>query len=152
MAIYPAGNPGAYPVDITTAVGQVRYTVGDTVSTAYDPVEAGYQNYEFFSDTELEVLLSMAGDSVPGAVGYAYLKFAGAAAGSAVDWASDDLRVTLSKTPAELRATASMWFERASVDSLGDDFFIVDTGIACDPVPELAGRYCYTCFSWPCGC
>lgn len=123
MAVYPEGNPGVYPINASTDVGQMRYLLGDTESTAYDPVEAGYQNYEFFSDAELQALLTMAGDSIPTAVGYAYLKLAGAAAGQSVEWQSDDLRVSLSKTPGELRQIAQMWFDQGSSEAGNIDIF-----------------------------
>lgn len=116
--LYPAGNPGVYPVDTATSVGMMRYIIGDTESVPYDPVEPGFQNYALFSDAELEALLFLSEDSISRGVGYAYLKIAGMAASEAVDWSTDDLRLSLSKKPAELRAIAQMWFDRAEDEDL----------------------------------
>lgn len=128
---YPDGRPGAWPVDPTTPVGQVRFATGDYEAVEYDPDEPGFRNFAAFSDAEIETMLALGGDSVLRAVGYAYLKIAGFAAGDAIDWASDDLRLNLSKKPAELRAIAQMWFERADDedDTAGanDIFEIFDT-------------------------
>lgn len=143
MAVYPEGNPGVFPLDPATPVGELRLLLGDTASVPYVPDEPGFQNYAAFSDDELKSLLSSSGGSLPGAVGFAYLKLAGSAAGSSVAWASDDLRLDLSKTPAELRAIAALWFGRADAASAGEDaFYITDTGAPdhCKDWPELAQR------------
>lgn len=142
MAIYPAGNPGVYPLVPTSDIGKMRLIIGDTESVPYDPVQPGYQNYAAFSDAELQALLDMSGGDFATAVGYAYLKLAGSAAGQSVEWSSDDLRVNLSKTPGELRQIAELWFGRgAAVDFLE----IVPTGRRCHCEPELAGRYVCIC-------
>jgi len=143
LAVYPEGNPGVYPIDPATPVGQLRFLVGDTASVPYDPVEPGFQNYAAFSDGELLSLLEASGGVLTGAVGFAYLRLAGAAAGSAVSWASDDLRLDMSKTPAELRAIAALWFGRADSSAAGEDaLYITDTGIQdhCKDWPELSAR------------
>lgn len=144
MATFPGPNDGAYPIDLTTDVGSLRSVLGDTVGEEYDPPEAGRRNYEVFGDVELQALLNMSGDSVPSAVGYAYLKLAGLAAGQSVDWRSDDLSVTLSKTPAELRAIAQLWFDRGSLLDGEEGFFLSgEFGSACGCVPELAAKSIY---------
>lgn len=144
MATFPGPNDGAYPIDLTTDVGSLRSVLGDTVGEEYDPPVAGRRNYEVFGDVELQALLNMSGDSVPSAVGYAYLKLAGLAAGQSVDWRSDDLSVTMSKTPAELRAISQMWFERGSLLDSEEGFFLSGEfaeGCGCDP--ELAAKSIY---------
>lgn len=137
MAVYPAGHPGVSPVDVSTAVGQMRMLTGDYTGTPYVPDEPGYADYASFSDAELQALLDTSADSVPRAVGYAYLKLAGVAASEAVDWKSDDQAVTLSKRAAELRAIAALWFDRAASDDAGADIFeIFDTNGGGDWIPE----------------
>lgn len=129
MAVYPDGNPGVYPLDASTPTGQFRMVIGDTNSTAYNPIQSGYQNYEAFSDAEIQSLLSLSGDDLATSIGYAYLKLASVAASEAIDWSSDDLRVTMSKKPAEIRAIAEMWFGRSGNSGAGADIFdIVHTG------------------------
>lgn len=144
MATYPGQYDGAYPIDITTDVGNLRTMLGDTAGEEYDPPEAGHRNYEAFSDTELQALLNMSNDSVLTAVGYAYLKLAGLAAGQSVDWRSDDLSVTLSKTPAELRAIAQMWFDRGMMADSAEGFFLSgEFAENCECDPELAAKSIY---------
>ena len=130
MAIYPAGRPGAIPVDPMTPVGALRFSLGDYQYELYVPDEPGFANFAAFSDAELSALLEMGEGISQNAIGYAYLKLAGVAAGRAVEWASDDLRLSLSKTPTELRAIAALWFERGDAAALaGEDYFdIVPTG------------------------
>ena len=123
--------------------------LGDTVGEEYDPPEVGRRNYEIFGDVELQALLNMSGDSVPSAVGYAYLKLAGLAAGQAIDWRSDDLSVAMSKTPTELRAVAQMWFDRGSLLDSEEGFFLSgEFGSRCTCPPELAIPAFCGCGRW----
>lgn len=142
MAVYPDGHPGVWPVDPASLVGQVRYATGDYEAVEYDPAEAGYRNFAAFSDSEIEAMLTLGGGSALRAVGFAYLKIAGLAAGEAVEWATDDLRLNLSKKSSELRAIAQTWFERAdeSDDRYGvnDIFEIFDTVGDGDFIPEAS--------------
>lgn len=127
-------NPGIAPPDPTTEIGQLRYILGDVDYVALVPPVSGQGDYEAFSDAELQALLDMSGGSFPTAVGYAYLKLAGLAAGQAIDWRSDDLRVNLSRTPDELRKIAQLWFDRGSAASGAVDIFElapVRTGCGC---------------------
>lgn len=121
-------NKGIAPADLTTQVGQLRSALKDTEYTALSPVEAGYGNYTNFSDFELEGLLARAGGSSLRATGFAYLELAAQAAAEAVDWASDDQRVTLSKRASALKEIAALWLERADAeDALGGaDYFAVE--------------------------
>ena len=147
MAVFPTGSPGVYPLDPETPIGQMRLILGDTESTPYDPVEAGFQNYEVFSDDELQALLTMSDDSFPRGVGYAYLKLAGLAANEAVDWRSDDLAMTLSKRSSELRLIAQSWFDRADMQDASEDIFDVfdtlgeDSWIPEGTIPIWGRRY-----------
>lgn len=147
MATYPAGNPGVIPVDATTPVGSLRYAIGDTAYELYTPDVPPYANFAAFSDAELEALLVMGGGIPANAIGYAYLKLAGQAAGQAVAWASDDLRLSLEKTPTELRLIAAMWFEQGEAATLAaeDHFDIVPTGGHCHPCEYFPGE---SSFRW----
>jgi len=106
-------NRGIAPPDPSTPVGQLRGALGDTEYKELDPPEEGYGSYENFGDTELEALLAMSDGSPTRAAGYGYLKLAAQAANEAVDWASDDKRVTMSKRAEWLTKQAQIWFDLA---------------------------------------
>lgn len=140
MATYPSGNPGVYPLEPETPVGQVRLVYGDTHSEPYDPVEPGYQNYDELSDAEIEAFLVAGGGSVNRAIGYYYFSLAGAAAKAAKQIRDYDLQVDTTKRSADLRALGQWWFDRADDDDLiaaEEGFEIVPTGTSGgDFVPE----------------
>lgn len=138
MAEYPAGNPGAYPVDMSTPIGVFRALIGDTESTPYDPVEPGFQNFEMFSDADIVGFLSAGGDNLNRGVGYAYLALAGRAALEAKSVKDFDLTIDVTKRPTELRLIAQSWFDKATQEEAGQqDAFVVsplgDSGV---PLPE----------------
>lgn len=141
MAQYPEGNPGAWPVDLTSDVGRFRAVVGDLNSTPYNPVEPGFQNYEKFSDDEIEAYIAQADGSINRAVGISYLYLAGQAAMESTSIKDYDLQVDLTKRAADLRAIAQMWFDMADDDDLSeseDGFEIVPTGkTGGEFIPEL---------------
>lgn len=155
MATYPEGNPGVYPLEPETPVGQFRLVYGDTHSTPYTPVEAGFQNYDELSDDEIEAFLSAGGTSINRAIGYYYLSLAGAAAKSAKQIKDYDLQVDTTKRAADLRAIAQWWFDQADNDdviSAEEGFEIVLTGTSGgDFIPEATipvwGRQ-YTTARW----
>lgn len=152
---YPNGNPGAYPVDMTSKVGQFRAMVGDLNSTPYSPVEPGFQNFEKFSDAEIEAYLVQGGDSVARAIGYSYLYLAGQAAMESRSIKDYDLTVDNTKRAADLRAIAQFWFDQSDGDDViaGEEAFeIVPTGTGSGTfIPELStpiyGRK-YTIARW----
>lgn len=121
-------NRGVAPPDFTTQVGQLRSALKDVEYEALVPPELGYGSYAQFSDIELEGLIARAGGSSTRATGFAYLELAAQAAAEAVDWASDDKRVTLSKRASALLAVAKMWLDRADGEdaALGADYFAVE--------------------------
>lgn len=155
MATFPEGNPGAYPLEPETPVGQFRLVYGDTHSTPYDPVEPGFQNYDELSDSEIEAFLVAGGDSLNRAIGYYYLSLAGAAAKTARQIKDYDLQVDTTKRAADLRAIAQWWFDQADNDdviSAEEGFEILPTGTSGgDFIPELTlpvwGRQ-YTIGRW----
>lgn len=148
MAAFPDGNPGVYPLDPGTPVGQFRLLYGDTESTAYDPVETGFQNYGELSDSEIDAFLAQGAESIPRAIGYYYLALAGRAAIASRQIQDADLRVDLTKRAADLRAIAEVWFGSADNDDLvsaEEAFEIVPTGQRCGGVipegsPPIWGR------------
>lgn len=140
MATYPEGNPGVYPLEPTTPVGQFRLVYGDTHSTPYDPVEPGLQNYDELSDDEIEAFLVAGGESINRAIGYYYFSLAGAAAKAAKQIKDYDLQVDTTKRSADLRALGQWWFDRADDDDViaaEEGFEIVPTGTTGGPfIPE----------------
>lgn len=121
-------NKGIAPPDASTPVGQMRAALSDTEYLPLIPDEPGYGEYQNFSDYELEAKLAQAGGSTTRAIGFAYLTLAGVAAAEAVDWASDDKRVTMSKRATALTAVAKEWFDRADGEDAagGGEFFAVE--------------------------
>ena len=132
-------NPGKYPIDPTTNVGQLRAVIGDTASEPFDPPIPGVQNYEMYSDTELEAFLAMSEGSVEGGAFYVYSQMAAAAAMESRSIADFDLKIDLTKRSGDLRAIAQMWKDRWDA-STEDIFEVFDIGRGCDCVPELAPR------------
>lgn len=138
MTAYPDGNPGAFPIDYTTPVGVFRALVGDTLSEPYDPAEAGFQNFEQFSDGEITGYLAAGGDSLNRAAGYAYLALAGKAAKTAESVKDFDLSLDDTKRPTELRLIAESWFAKADKETAAaqDAFEVAPLGDICERLPE----------------
>lgn len=128
MAVYPEGNPGVVPIDATTAVGQFRNASGNTAYTAYDPDEPGYGNFTYLSDAEIEQYLTLAGDSIPGGIGYWYLSLAGAAALESKNIKDFDLQVSTEKRAADLRAQAEFYLNLGGLGDGAEYFGVVQTG------------------------
>lgn len=148
MAIFPEGNPGEYPVDMTKPVGVFRAVIGDTESTPYDPEEPGFQNFEMFSDAEITGFLAAGNDNLNRGVGYAYLALAGRAAIESKSIKDFDLSIDNTKRPTELRLIAQSWFDKADKEDAAsqDAFFVAPLGGDCgDPIAEgmmpTWGRY-----------
>lgn len=155
MAVYPSGNPGGVPVDLSSDVGQFRAMVGDLQYEAYDPPEPGFGNYEKFSDSEIEAYLAQADGSVPRAIGYSYLYLAGQAALESQSVKDYDLQIDSTKRAGDLRAMAQMWFGLADDEDLSsaeEAFEIVPTGVSGgafipEATPPIYGRQ-YTVGRW----
>lgn len=131
MAVFPEGNPGEYPVDLTSKVGQFRALTGDLNSTPYNPAYPGFQNFVKFSDAEIEGYLTQGGDSVARAIGYSYLYLAGQAAMESAAIKDYDLQIDKTKRAADLTAIAKLWFGQADGEEViaGEEAFeIVPTG------------------------
>lgn len=131
MATFPEGNPGVYPVDLTSKVGQFRALTGDLNSTPYDPAYPGFQNFLKFSDAEIEGYLAQGGDSVARAIGYSYLYLAGQAALESKTIKDYDLQIDKTKRATDLTNIAKLWFSQADGEEViaGEEAFeIVTTG------------------------
>lgn len=131
MAVFPSGNPGVAPVDLASNVGRFRALVGDLQYTEYDPEEPGYGDFLKFSDAEIEAYLAQGGDSIPRAIGYAYLYLAGQAAMQSSSVKDYDLQIDETKRAADLRAIAQFWFDQADSGDIAtaeEAFEIVPTG------------------------
>lgn len=112
-------NLGIAPPDPTTAVGQLRFLLGDLDYDGLEEPQEGYADYYNFSDAELSGFIQAGGGSITRGSGYAYLRLAAIAASGAISWRSDDLSVD-SKIPAsEFRLLARIAFEQADDEESG---------------------------------
>lgn len=127
MAIYPNGNPGVSPIDLTTDVGKARVTIGDTSSTPYNPVQVGYENYSFASDADIAGWISQSDGDTNGILGYFWLMRWSISLAPTQTIQTDDLRVTQdsSKASAGYKALADYYFGLSGFD---ESFMIVPTG------------------------
>ena len=134
-------NPGAVPVDGSTAVGQFRALYPDMDYVALDPPVADTGDFTNFSDAEITAFLALSNASPARAIGWALLTEANTASRESQTVKDYDLSIDLTKRASDLRAQASEWFALAdSADLDGEDaFIIVPTGKRpdCWP-PELA--------------
>lgn len=134
-------NRGVAPADPTTAVGQVRYLLGDLGYSGLDPAEPGFGDYANFSDLEIEGFVLAGGGSVVRASGFAYLRLAALAAAGAISWKSDDLSVDAKIPASEFRLLARIAFEQADAEDAGgaSSFSLTDFGdTTFDSPQELA--------------
>lgn len=125
-------NHGVFPSDPTTTVGQFRAMYGDLASVPLNPVEVGYQDYTYFSDDEIINFVVQGQGNVIRGTAFAILQSANAASLQSKMVKDYDLQVDLTKRAADLRATATQYFDLADEfdERLGlfDYFNIVDTG------------------------
>jgi len=127
-----AENKGVYPLDPLTLVGQFRLASGDVISVPFDPVQAGFQNYTYWSDDEIAQFIVLGGTSQNRAIGYAWLQASAGAALASKTVKDYDLQVDLTKRSEDLRKTAQFYFDLAEgedvIAGLDDAFEIVNTG------------------------
>lgn len=120
MAVYPEGNPGAYPLDPTSDVGKFRMLISDVTSEPYEPAVEGIQNYEILSDAEIETYLEAGGGSLLRAVGFYYMALAGEASSQSMTIKDYDLSVSFATRAGDLRNMALLWFQRADDEDAAD--------------------------------
>ena len=106
-------NKGIAPLDPATPVGQVRQLVGATVFAPLDPPEAGFGDYDYFTDVEVEGFLTAGSGSVLRAAGNALLQMSTGAALLAINAATEDLRVSTDARAKSLKDIADSYFKQA---------------------------------------
>ncbi|KZE41346.1 hypothetical protein [Microbacterium sp. T32] len=121
---------GAFPVDPTTPVGQLRYLLGDTNATTSAAAPAGTKLFAVWSDAELTAALAIAGGSVLRAGGQLVTQLAlFYAQQGQLSVKADDLGLTVSARGADLNTIARTLFQEASARDAADadSFFVVAT-------------------------
>ena len=149
-------NVGVFPFNAASPVGNVRVLIGDTDPTQIDPPLGISGSYLFFSDTEIEAILSMYGDDPRLAAARMLISIAGSQALLLKKWSSDDLSVDGAAIAEALRKLAKdLRDEVADGVAMTDIFEISYPGGSCELVPEgfPRGRYgrC-SCGCTPCVC
>lgn len=144
-------NYGIAPPDASTDRGQLRFLIPDTEYEAITP-PAGHPewngDYDFFSDSALDVFLQRAGGDIDVAVVYAWGQIADFYASQAASVTTDDLRVDLSKRAQFFRDRA----DKAEA-ALGSDIFALASiggGCWCHCHAEL-GPFWVSCGFCTCG-
>jgi hypothetical protein len=128
MAVYPEGNPGASPIAVSTEVGKLRLIVNDTTGVPYDPVEAGFANYGYFSDAALETLLEQAAGDIMLAAGYAYRNISAILILQSRNIATDDLKIQTENRAREFRLLADSMIADANSNLAAFDYWALTGG------------------------
>lgn len=123
-------NTGVAPVDLGSDVGRVRVLIGDTDATN---ISAGSGTYLYFSDAELESLLTMYDDSPKLAAARALETIAGSQALLLKSWSSDDLTVRGDAIAESLRKIADQLRKEAMSGESSDFYDLIQTIDADDP-------------------
>ena len=118
-------NFGIAPVDLSSGVGRVRVLLGDTDPTN---VANGVGQYLFFSDDELEAVLTMYADSPLLAAARCLETIAGSRALMLSSWSSDDLTVRGDAIARELRELAKQLRAEAVAAESSEAFNIIPFG------------------------
>ena len=118
-------NTGVAPVDLGSNVGKVRVLLGDTDPTN---VANNVGEYLFFSDAELESILTMYSDSPQLAAARCLDTIAGSKALMLGAWSSDDLSVRGDAIAKELRELAKQLRSEAVNAESSEAFDIVAFG------------------------
>lgn len=123
-------NTGVAPVDLGSNIGRVRVLLGDTDPTN---VVNNVGEYLFFSDAEVESILTMYGDNPKLAAARALETIAGSQALLLKSWSSDDLTVNGDRIAKELRETAKQLRAEAADWESSDFYALIQTIDADDP-------------------
>jgi hypothetical protein len=129
-------NTGVAPVDLGSNVGRVRVLLGDTDPTN---IVNNVGEYLFFSDAEVESILTMYGDSPKLAAARGLDTIAGSRALMLGAWSTDDLTVRGDAIAKELRELAKQLRQEALEDESSEAFNIIPYP-APPEVPEYAER------------
>jgi hypothetical protein len=123
-------NTGVAPVDLGSNIGRVRVLLGDTDPTNIVNTTG---EYLFFSDAEIESILTMYGDNPKLAAARALETIAGSQALLLKSWSSDDLTVNGDRIAKELRETAKQLRAEAADWESSDFYSLIQTIDADDP-------------------
>lgn len=123
-------NQGVAPVDLGSNIGRVRVLLGDTDPTN---VSGGFGEYLFFSDAEVESILTMYEDNPKLAAARCLETIAGSQALLLKSWSSDDLTVNGDRIAKELRETAKQLRQDATTWESSDFYALIQTIDADDP-------------------
>jgi len=129
-------NVGVVPPDYTTLAGKVRLLVGDTDARPLTVPVTGQGQYAWYSDTELEALGTLNGDSPKRTAIWVLSQVAISQAMLLKKWTSEDLAVdgpaiangiekTLARLAKELsveEALADEWFEVVDGPDFGPEW------------------------------
>ena len=121
-------NQGVAPVDLGSNVGRVRVLLGDTDPTN---VVNTIGEYLYFSDAEVESLLSMYEDNPKLAAARALETIAASQALLLKSWSSDDLSVRGDQIAKEIRDIAKQLRDEATTSDSSNYFDIVAFGEDC---------------------
>jgi hypothetical protein len=123
-------NTGVAPVDLGSNIGRVRVLLGDT-----DPINVANNigEYLFFSDAEIESILTMYGDNPKLAAARALETIAGSQALLLKSWSTDDLSVRGDQIAKELREVAKQLRAEAADWESSDFYALIQTVDADDP-------------------
>jgi len=129
-------NTGVAPVDLGSNIGRVRVLLGDTDPTN---VVNNVGEYLFFSDAEIESILTMYSDSPQLAAARCLETIAGSQALLLKSWSSDDLTVNGDRIAKELRETAKQLRAEALASESSEAFEIIPFHMH-HHVPEYSER------------
>lgn len=129
-------NLGVAPVDLGSNIGRVRVLLGDTDPTN---VVNNFGEYLFFSDEEIESILTMYDDNPKLAAARCLDTIAGSRALMLGAWSTDDLSVRGDAIAKELRELAKKLREEAIADESSDAFEIIPYPTY-PVIPEYAER------------
>jgi len=120
-------NIGAWPIDATSIVGQLREVVGDIDGVQLPPPDESMAEFSYFSDSELDSLYSVAEQSFLRATGLAYRRLAVYLTLESTDIQSDDLRIRTIERAKAMRQIAQDFMADADADDerAGADIFMV---------------------------
>jgi hypothetical protein len=106
-------NIGIAPYDPTTLVGKVRAVTGDVNYARANPNQAGFGDYEMFSDADIEAFLITAEDNVLRSAGFGFMALAGRASLESKTIKDYDLSIDLKSLADSLRKQANEFFNQA---------------------------------------
>lgn len=115
-------NTGLYPVDFSTAVGQVRLLIGDTDPLA---IVDGDGEYRYFGDAEISGFLTLCGEEPRLAAARALETIAASQALLLKSWSTDDLTVRGDAIAESLRKLAKQLRDEVVASESSEFFEIV---------------------------